>query len=332
MTKIGGIFGALLGAGGATAYFSGPESNSFMGQMLRSTFGGNSFGAGTSHPSNSPELDSLYKLVESLRRDMHRSGGSGVTIVHGSNGSSAIVTYGGVILVTAAGWAYFRGWKFSDLLYVTRSSMQKSLATVNSSVEGMKNFLGQQVENIRKRQEESREAQERLKKKLEDVGSRVEATGSDVKEVHSDLSKLGSGMEDLKLQQGYTAEGIYVLCSVVGDLMKSVNPHQGKQQSTIELEQYLSRPQIRQMQGLEGLLGGQAAPSPQLGYVAPRRALSALPPFKASIPEDTMPSPDSEHTGPLRREEHSRGFSAFNTWPRGSIFGSNIKRAGSGIV
>ncbi len=37
-------------------------------------------------------------------------------------------------------------------------------------------------------------------------------------------------------------------CSVVGDLMKSINTHQGKPQSTIELERYLSRPQIRQMQ------------------------------------------------------------------------------------
>jgi len=44
------------------------------------------------------------------------------------------------------------------------------------------------------------------------VGSQVESTGSDVREVHSDLSKLGTNMEDLKLQQGYTAEGIYVLC------------------------------------------------------------------------------------------------------------------------
>ena len=61
-------------------------------------------------------------------------------------------------------------------------------------------------------QEESREAQERLKKQLDDVGSQVESTGTDVKEVGSKLSKLGNNMEDLKLQQCRTAEGIYILC------------------------------------------------------------------------------------------------------------------------
>jgi len=55
--------GALLGAGGATAYFSGPESNSFMGQMLRSTFGSSNYGAGGPRSGNSAEMDSLYKLV-----------------------------------------------------------------------------------------------------------------------------------------------------------------------------------------------------------------------------------------------------------------------------
>lgn len=313
--KFASIWGALLGAGGATAYFQSPESDSLITQMLRSTFVGNRFGSGTAKP-NSPQLDGLVKLMEDMRRDMHRSGGSGVTIVHGSNGSSAIVTYGGVILLTAAGWAYFRGWKFSDLLYVTRSSMQKSLTSVSSSVEGMKIFLSQQIENLKKRQEESREAQEKLKQKLEDVGTRVDTTGTDVKEVHSDLSKLGNNMEDLKLQQNYTAEGIYVLCSVVGDMVKGVNGHHAKQHSTLELERYLSRPQIRQLQGLEGTLGDRQMSAPaQLAFGPPRRALSMLSQPSASVPEEGIPNPDSEHTGPLRKDEHVRPSPFHNTWP-----------------
>ena len=47
--------------------------------------------------------------------------------------SSAIVTYGGIILVSTLGVAYLRGWKFSDFLYVTRAGMQKSMASINSS-------------------------------------------------------------------------------------------------------------------------------------------------------------------------------------------------------
>ena len=47
--------------------------------------------------------------------------------------SSAIFTYGGVILVSAMGIMYIRGWKFSDFLYVTRASLQKSMSGVTSS-------------------------------------------------------------------------------------------------------------------------------------------------------------------------------------------------------
>lgn len=35
--------------------------------------------------------------------------------------------------MSTLGVAYLRGWKFSDLLYVTRAGMQKSMASINSS-------------------------------------------------------------------------------------------------------------------------------------------------------------------------------------------------------
>jgi len=71
-----------------------------------------------------------------------------------------------------------------------------------------------------------------------------------------------------------------------------------------------------------------------LPYVAPRRALSAIPPSQASapIPEDGIASPDSEHTGPLRKEERPRpsSFNNSGVWPFGTGRNSSITRSGSG--
>lgn len=41
--------------------------------------------------------------------------------------------YGGVIMVSTLGVMYLRGWKITDLLYVTRAGLQKSMAGVTTS-------------------------------------------------------------------------------------------------------------------------------------------------------------------------------------------------------
>lgn len=47
--------------------------------------------------------------------------------------SGTIVYYGGVIVVSTLGVMYLRGWKVTDLLYVTRAGLQKSMAGVTTS-------------------------------------------------------------------------------------------------------------------------------------------------------------------------------------------------------
>lgn len=54
--------GALLGAGGATAYYNGVDSNSFWGSFFAPSWGS---GQRWAAQGRSSELDDLYKMVRS---------------------------------------------------------------------------------------------------------------------------------------------------------------------------------------------------------------------------------------------------------------------------
>lgn len=84
--------------------------------------------------------------VEQLARDIN-TGRGGVTIVQQPSGrGSGVVLY--TVVVAGAGVLYlrfWRGWKFTDMMYVTRSSLNASLQTVSTGMES----LAQRLQNVK---------------------------------------------------------------------------------------------------------------------------------------------------------------------------------------
>lgn len=84
--------------------------------------------------------------VEQLARDI-QTGRGGVTIVQQPTGrGSGVVLY--TVVVAGAGVLYlrfWRGWKFTDMMYVTRSSLNASLQSVSTGMEG----LAQRLQNVK---------------------------------------------------------------------------------------------------------------------------------------------------------------------------------------
>ncbi|KAK9840804.1 hypothetical protein WJX81_005840 [Elliptochloris bilobata] len=291
----GTVLGTLLGAGGATAYYNGVDVTGTVRNILLSPSSGNfpawqqrAGGAGSGK-----ELDSLYKLVEQLARDVQRQQGVTISMSHSRTGGTVVLyslAAGGTLIIYLR---FFCGWRLGDLMYVTRASLSRSLTSVTSGVEGLtqrlagvKAYLQQQVEHLRAKQDATILAQEELKEAVGRVGSDVDDTRARVSEVHNCVRELEGNLEDISLNQQYANDGIYLLCRVVGDLMKGAG-HRAA--SAVELDQYLRRPRSigGRVQGLEGLLGESSAAA--TGRVAAdgagRIALAAarsqpcLPPF-----------------------------------------------------
>ncbi|CAK0786024.1 hypothetical protein CVIRNUC_009237 [Coccomyxa viridis] len=259
MARVG--LGALVGAGGATAYMNGFDLTSMARSLL----------VGPPHQSmpwqaqmnNKGEMDALYRLVEQLSRDLHRQQGVTISMAHNKgNGTVLLYTVG----VGGAAYVYlrlFKGWRLSDLMYVTRSSLTRSMSSVTAGVDSlsqrlssMRNFVQQQITTLTAKQDDTLAAQAALEKQLSAVGDDVEGINSQVGEVHDSVRLIKGNMESLTINQQYATEGVYILCKVVGDMMRSAGNRLG---SVKELESYIRRPRniTSNMPGLQGVLEQQ---------------------------------------------------------------------------
>jgi hypothetical protein len=257
-----GLLGAAAGAGGASVYFSG------LGDSLRFVL---DHGMGFSHGSGGANMadkhyDELYRMVQQLSTEMGRKQ-QGITIVHGNDSKSGALYY--VVAVAAGGAIYlrvFRGWKLVDMMYVTRSSLKKSVGQLSDGLDGLgqrlssvKTYLQGQIKALSGKQDQAMAVQAAMQEHLGVVGADVENTRAEVSEMHGTVRELEANMEQLSLSQQYANRGIYILCKVVGDMMKApaAGGPGGRAASAVELENYIRHPPTiggRVVPGLEGLL------------------------------------------------------------------------------
>ncbi|EIE21290.1 hypothetical protein COCSUDRAFT_57193 [Coccomyxa subellipsoidea C-169] len=199
-------------------------------------------------------------------------------------GNGVVVLY--TVGAAGAGYVYlriFKGWRLSDLMYVTRSSLTKSMSSVTAGVDSlsqrlssMRTFVQQQVSALTKKQDDTLAAQAALEKQMSAVGDDVDDTRSKVDEVHSSVRDLEGSMAQLREHQMSANTGIYLLCRVVGDLMKSAGHRMG---SVKELDTYIRDPRAisGHVQGLEGLLQNVEEEASREGHFERLPALNGAP-------------------------------------------------------
>ncbi|CAL5228557.1 g11713 [Coccomyxa viridis] len=276
MARVG--LGALAGAGGATAYMNGFDFSNMARSLL----------LGSPHQSlpwqaqmnNKGEMDALYKLVEQLSKDMHRQQGVTISMAHNKGNGTVLLYTVGVGGVAYVYLRIFKGWRLSDLMYVTRSSLSRSMSSVTAGVDGltqrlsnMRQFVQQQINTLTAKQDDTLAAQAALEKQLAAVGDDVEDINTRVGEVHASVREMEGNLENMALSQQNANEGIFLLCKVVGDLMKSAGMRLG---SVAELETYIRRPRnignASSIPGLEGVLqSSRDSEADSAGFNAVRR-------------------------------------------------------------
>lgn len=208
------------------------------------------------------DVDALYKMVEQLSRDVNRRP-AGVTVVHGSSGGYSILFY--TSAAAGAGLLYLRfvkGWTLQDLMYVTRASLKNSINQVTSGLEGLssrlvniKNLLQQQIESLSSKQDEAMATQQEIIGQLNDVGRDVEGTRGEVGMVREAVDDIQGHLDEIAQQTAYTNQGIYLLCSVIGEIVQTSGQRIG---SVRQLQQYVQQSppatRLQNIQGLEALL------------------------------------------------------------------------------
>ncbi|XP_073003274.1 uncharacterized protein [Typha latifolia] len=180
-----------------------------------------------------PRADSLLAQVNNLRQELQFLASSrSVTIVTGSRSGSGAYSVTTVIVVGAVGYGYIRwkGWKLSDMMFVTRRSLSnactavgKQLEQISSSITATKRHLSSRIERVDCRLDECKELTAATKEEVTIMHGDLSTFQEEMQSVHLVVQNLETKLGRLELSQDLTTRGIYDLCKFANKLEQRHN-------------------------------------------------------------------------------------------------------------
>ncbi|KAM0947086.1 hypothetical protein DsansV1_C08g0082411 [Dioscorea sansibarensis] len=169
-----------------------------------------------------PQNDSLLAQVNSLRKELQLlSSSRSVTIVTGTTSGSGAFKVKTIIVIGVVGYGYiwWKGWKLSDMMFVTRrgltdacSAVAKQLDHISSSISTAKRHLSARIDRVDCNLNESVELTAATKDEVSKLHGRLSGFHDEFESVHQAVQTLD-----------FTARGVYHLCQFVQGLEKSRN-------------------------------------------------------------------------------------------------------------
>ncbi|KAL6140209.1 hypothetical protein ACLB2K_058509 [Fragaria x ananassa] len=164
----------------------------------------------------------IQQLSEEIR-ELTLSGP--VTIYNGNSDSGG--SYASYLIPAAAlgamGYCYmkWKGWSFSDVMYVTRHNMANAVATVSKQLETVhetlaitRRHLTKKLEELDWKVEEQRETTQLIANGVNEVKSNLSQIGFDVDVIHQLVSGLEGKVDLLESKQDVANSGLWYLCQV----------------------------------------------------------------------------------------------------------------------
>ncbi|XP_077212215.1 uncharacterized protein LOC143847308 [Tasmannia lanceolata] len=201
-------------------------------------------------PSTSkPRDDSLLAQVNSLQQELQLLASSrSVTIVTGS--SSGTITYSMPVVVVVGvvgyGYIWWKGWKFSDMMFATRRSLSdacttvaKQLEQVHLSISATKRTLSSRIDRVDNNLDECAVLNAATKDEVVQLRGDLQGFGIDVEEVHRQVQDLETKIGRIEGKQDLTNIGVRQLVDFAYKLEQS-----GKAESTQASLSSYSKPAI----------------------------------------------------------------------------------------
>ncbi|XP_010475168.1 PREDICTED: uncharacterized protein LOC104754640 [Camelina sativa] len=149
-----------------------------------------------------------------------------VTIFNRDSSSSGYASY----LVPAAavgamGYCYmwWKGWSFSDAMFVTKKNMADAVASVSKQLEDLSDTLASTKKHLSKKLatldwklEEQNETSKMILSDVTEMKSSISQIGFDFKQLNEMISGIEGKIESLESKQDVTLSGLWHLCQVAG--------------------------------------------------------------------------------------------------------------------
>lgn len=186
-----------------------------------------------------------------------------VTIVNGESASNG--SFASYIMPAAAvgamGYCYmwWKGWSFSDVMFVTRRNMAVAVANASKQLEQIstalavtKRHLIQRLENLDGKLDEQKETSKGIMNEVNKVKTDLSQIGFDIESIHNMVSSLEGKIGLLENKQDMTNTGIYYLCQFAGGIKDGFNTNFLKEASS-KLQLNHSSPSFSEVEPLQGL-------------------------------------------------------------------------------
>ncbi|URD92742.1 hypothetical protein MUK42_00372 [Musa troglodytarum] len=232
--------------------------------------------------TSKPQTDSLLAQVNTLREELQLLASSrSVTIVTGDGSGSRRNGVTAIIVVGALGYVFiwWKGWKLSDMMFVTRRGLSdactrvgKQLELLSSSIAAAKRQLSSRMDRVDSNLEECKELAGATKCEVSQLHGDLSLFHTEVESVHRAVQTLETKLGRIEGSQDFATRGVYHLCQFVDRL------EQGRNQEFLQASN-LDSPTTSQ----------RAIELPQTSSVVGRT--SSLPPLAVESPSPSSASP-----------------------------------------
>ncbi|THU51204.1 hypothetical protein C4D60_Mb06t28540 [Musa balbisiana] len=186
---------------------------------------------GNIQSSSKPQSESLLAQVNTLRHELQLLASSrSVTVVTGANSGSGTYGITAVIVFGAVGYLciWWKGWKVSDMMFVTRRGLSdacttvgKQLELISASIAIAKRHLSQRIDRADINLEECKELATATKCEVSKLHGDLSLIHPDVESVHRAVQTLETKLCQIEDRQDFATQGVYHLCQYVEKLEQS---------------------------------------------------------------------------------------------------------------
>eukprot|EP00252_Welwitschia_mirabilis_P027917 TRINITY_DN979_c0_g1_i1.p1 TRINITY_DN979_c0_g1~~TRINITY_DN979_c0_g1_i1.p1 ORF type:complete len:326 (-),score=93.00 TRINITY_DN979_c0_g1_i1:358-1335(-) len=176
---------------------------------------------------DSETLAALAAQIRRLAQDV-KTVSSRPIILNGSGNSSGNLS--SLLLPAAAvgaagyGYMWWKGWSFSDLMYVTKRNMANAVANVTKQLDQVsaalaatKRHLTQRIEGLDVKLEDQKEMSKLIKNDVNEVREDLQQIGFDIDQIQRMVSGLEGKIGTLEDKQDFANAGVWYLCQFVGE-------------------------------------------------------------------------------------------------------------------
>lgn len=163
----------------------------------------------------------MNQLTQEIR-SLALSPQTGLTVIQGGSGSGVSITTlffpATVLGALSYGWMKWRGYTFTDFMYVTRKSMNdavasmgKQLENVSASLLSTRKHMNQRLDTVDTKLDDSIHITGLIKDQVEDVKGTVGRSSREIENVNMKLEGLGLKITEVRDSQNFANQGISLL-------------------------------------------------------------------------------------------------------------------------